>query len=715
MGRNHRIGMPEVSYIEPGPDTFRILLTTDNHVGYMENDQIRGDDSWRTFAEILSIGRENDVDMIVQGGDLFHVNSPSKKSYYHVMRSLREHCWCDKPIEYKLVSDPSDAMATKHFVYPAEYDLNVNVGMPVYAISGNHDDATGEELLSPLDVLSVAGLLNHFGRVIDNEQITVCPLLFNKGKTNLALYGLHSIREERLMKTMASGNLEFLEPDTSGDANIQWFNLMCIHQNHVHRPGVKVVEETFLPTFLDFVLWGHEHDCKPVAVKNDITGSYILQAGSSIATSLSEGETLNKHVYILSIKGKDFSLKPIRLKTVRSFVMKDVVLKNTGLSATSSNKKEVLNFLMMEVELMIGRANSLWKEANIELFDEGIFKDEDIPLPLIRLRVEYSGGYEVENPRYFSNRFVGKVANINDVVLFYKRKSQRSGTNGNGNKLLVGKGELKEEVLTDNDDDAEFVENKENDIFDIITEKLNDNELIMLTKKKVSEALETLVNHEENRSILNKFVRNEEADHIELLEQLTLDGNGTMDLDGDELVVTSNVKDVKKSFKELAKRIKAETQYSTSATDGGNVMEVGADSGGITRKAASGPILFNRDDSTATVGEAPKGRSRGIFKRKESVVESSSSEEEREREAQKGSREDDDDGLENSNVSTALFDIPMPSSVIGTTRNSRRVIRERARATINSQKENKTDGSRSGPKLQSKRGSFSALDMLLQK
>ncbi|MDC6274105.1 DNA repair protein (mre11), partial [Lacticaseibacillus paracasei] len=635
--------MPEVTFIEPGPDTFRILLTTDNHVGYMENDQIRGDDSWKTFAEILSIGRERDVDFILQGGDLFHVNSPTKKSYYHVMRSLREHCWCDKPIEYKLVSDPSDAMAAKHFTYPAEYDMNVNVGMPLYAISGNHDDATGEELLSPLDVLGVSGLLNHFGRVIDNEQISICPLLFNKGSTNLALYGLHSIREERLMKTMASGNLEFLEPDTGDDGTIQWFNLMCIHQNHVHRPGVKVVEETSLPTFLDFILWGHEHDCRPVAMRNDITGSYILQAGSSIATSLTEGETLDKHVYILSIKGKDFSLEPIKLKTVRPFVMKDVILSRTGLRATSSNKKEVLNFLMMQVELMIEKANSVWKENNVELFEEGIVTEADIPLPLIRLRVEYSGGYEVENPRYFSNRFVGKVANVNDVVLFYKKKKYQGR---NGRKLLVDKGEcesdIDDEVNDDNEDLLGFAnEDEENNILGMINDKINDQDLILLTKKKVSETLENLVEHDQERSILNRFVQTEEEEHIDLLEKLTIEE----DSDTFEGLDTGSVKDVKKSFRELAKRIRIETQLNT----GSSTVEERVGSGESADRATktAGPVLFNAQSTKASssrvAGEIPVKETRTS----DYVV---NSESEREEEAEHETR-------------SALFDIPLPESV----------------------------------------------------
>lgn len=42
------------------------------------------------------------------------------------------------------------------------------------------------------------------------------------------------------------------------------------------------------------------------------------------------------------------------------------------------------------------------------------------------------GQFEIENPQRFSNRFVGKVANVNDVVQFYRKKVSRS-TNRRGN------------------------------------------------------------------------------------------------------------------------------------------------------------------------------------------------------------------------------------------------------------------------------------------
>jgi double-strand break repair protein MRE11 len=41
--------------------TFRILLATDNHLGYMERDPIRGEDSFKSFEEIFQIAHAKNV------------------------------------------------------------------------------------------------------------------------------------------------------------------------------------------------------------------------------------------------------------------------------------------------------------------------------------------------------------------------------------------------------------------------------------------------------------------------------------------------------------------------------------------------------------------------------------------------------------------------------------------------------------------------------
>lgn len=99
-------------------NTIRILIATDNHVGYAERDPIRGNDSHTTFNEIMELAKERDVnhfhfydnkkvDMILLAGDLFHDNKPSRKAMYQVMRSVRLNCLGEKPCELQILGDQS--------------------------------------------------------------------------------------------------------------------------------------------------------------------------------------------------------------------------------------------------------------------------------------------------------------------------------------------------------------------------------------------------------------------------------------------------------------------------------------------------------------------------------------------------------------------------------------------------------------------------------
>jgi double-strand break repair protein MRE11 len=89
-------------------DTITILIATDNHVGYVERDPIRGKDSEKTFAEIMQLAKARDVDMVLLAGDLFHDNKPSRRAMYSVMESLRTNCLGDKPCELEMLSDGSE-------------------------------------------------------------------------------------------------------------------------------------------------------------------------------------------------------------------------------------------------------------------------------------------------------------------------------------------------------------------------------------------------------------------------------------------------------------------------------------------------------------------------------------------------------------------------------------------------------------------------------
>ena len=140
------------------------------------------------------------------------------------------------------------------------------------------------------------------------------------------------------------------------------------------------------------------------------------------------GEAVPKHVAILSVIGKDFQVETIRLKTVRPFVMREIVLQEEKeamkLAKKANNRVELTRFLTTIVNEMIEEANDEWEAAQ---GDEERDETEERPKPLIRLRVEYTapegGNFDCENPQRFSNRFNDKVANTSDVVQFYRKKS----------------------------------------------------------------------------------------------------------------------------------------------------------------------------------------------------------------------------------------------------------------------------------------------------
>ena len=70
---------------------FQILISSDNHLGYLERDPVIGDDSFRTFNEMLETANNLNVDLVLLGGDLFHDNRPSASTYFKTSQILNKH------------------------------------------------------------------------------------------------------------------------------------------------------------------------------------------------------------------------------------------------------------------------------------------------------------------------------------------------------------------------------------------------------------------------------------------------------------------------------------------------------------------------------------------------------------------------------------------------------------------------------------------------
>ncbi|TMW68208.1 hypothetical protein Poli38472_007880 [Pythium oligandrum] len=418
-------------------NTLRVLLATDNHLGYAEKDPIRGDDSFRTFQEILQLARHERVDLLLLAGDLFHENKPTRKTLYQTMRLLRTHCMGDGAVQFQIVSDQS--INFPNFGTVNYEDPNYNIHLPVFSIHGNHDDpsrdAGGADAqatsLAALDLLSAANLVNYFGKSEKVDAIEVFPVLMVKGSTKVAIYGLGNMRDERLHRMFAQRKVVFRRP---AEAPESWFSIFVVHQNRDDRGrGTKnCLPESMIPDFIDFVVWGHEHECL-IDVEESVKGDFfITQPGSSVATSLVEGEAKAKHVGVLEIHQQSFRLSTRELKTVRPFKMTDVILSEE--ESLDPNDPDVTGRLQ---EILEERVRELLIQVDEEERASGQKRPPELRQPLIRVRVEHSGFPVLVNQR-FGGRFVGKVANPNDILLFYRRKKAQTSATDKKDGIMTG-------------------------------------------------------------------------------------------------------------------------------------------------------------------------------------------------------------------------------------------------------------------------------------
>lgn len=260
-----------------------------------------------------------------------------------------------------------------------------------------------------MDTLSSAGLVNYFGKSTDLLKITINPILLRKGKTKIALYGLSHIKDDRLCRLFMDNMVTFTRPEVDPDS---WFNILILHQNRVDRGPKRYISESYIPEFIDLLIWGHEHDCLIEPYKNVEKGFFVIQPGSSVPTSLSEGEALPKHVAVLKIYEKKMKILPLKLNTVRPFVWRTEKLWEIVVSSENREVKseEIKTHCMQIVEEMIRESNEL-KTGH----------PNQPKLPLIRLRCEYSDETQLFNVVKFGQLFQGRVANPNSEIVRLKR------------------------------------------------------------------------------------------------------------------------------------------------------------------------------------------------------------------------------------------------------------------------------------------------------
>ncbi|XP_073936764.1 double-strand break repair protein MRE11 isoform X4 [Castor canadensis] len=335
------------------------------------------------------------------------------------------------------------------------------------------------------------------------EKIDISPVLLQKGSTKIALYGLGSIPDERLYRMFVNKKVTMLRPKEDENS---WFNLFVIHQNRSKHGSTNFIPEQFLDDFIDLIIWGHEHECKIAPTKNEQQLFYVSQPGSSVVTSLSPGEAVKKHVGLLRIKGRKMNMQKIPLRSVRQFFMEDVVLANHSDIFNPDNPKvtqAIQNFCLEKVEEMLENAER-----------ERLGNSQQPEKPLIRLRVDYSGGFEPFNVLRFSQKFVDRVANPKDIIHFFRHREQKEKT---GEEIHFGK------LITKPSEGTTLrVEDLVKQYFQTAEKNV---QLSLLTERGMGEAVQEFVDKEEKDAIeelvkyqLEKTQRFLKERHVDALE-----------------------------------------------------------------------------------------------------------------------------------------------------------------------------------------------------
>ena len=497
------------------------MIASDNHLGYLENDQIRGDDSFNSFEEVLKISKSESVDFLLLGGDLFHHHNPSKKTIIRTGNILQKYVYGQRTHKYEV------------YCYDPNFkNENLSVEVPIFIIHGNHDDPSGFENFSSIDIFSNKEV-NYFGKINNYEKFDLYPILFVKGNTKIALYGIGSIKDERLYLALQNKNVNFHRPDDFKN----WFNILIVHQNrfkghNIGKNKKNYLPESFIPSFFDLVVWGHEHECFTEPVYNSEVGFHVYQPGSSVATSLIQAEAKTKCIGLCEINKDRFRIIPIKLETVRPFIYNQFELRQFADRITNTDDieriiDEKINEALTEVENGRTKENKIYNDL----------------IPIIRLKIEYTG-YAMTRTNTILSKYSGKIANLNDVIQFWKKgevfslkKALPGGSDVEMEDMENGDGDIEDEMIDTDEELKKFVtqnignyfleKNKKNflntDIFcDYLDKAVNGNEkhsLEILFKQFYDAAIQTT---KFDSDVLNTLqpLENAKKDFTDIVEQL---------------------------------------------------------------------------------------------------------------------------------------------------------------------------------------------------
>ena len=302
--------------------SFKIMIMTDNHMGYAEKNPLLHNDSFEAVEEILLASSNNQVDFVIQGGDLFHQEVPSQSTLKRGIEIFANAVYGDKLHQFSIINqeNPNSEINFK--------SGKVQICLPIFCIHGNHDYPQLQNSKSVLELLSTAKLVNYFGKHTSMEFLHLKPICFQKRhpdnpdhQVGIALYGIGHMRDQSLRYLLKKKKYEIHPPED--EDTVSYFKILVMHQNRFKGaqqgvPKKNSIEFKHLPQGFDLVIWGHEHDCYTDFEWIHCNRTRVYQPGSSVAISLTHGESLAKHVGILEVDWQcKATLKPILIRSQR--------------------------------------------------------------------------------------------------------------------------------------------------------------------------------------------------------------------------------------------------------------------------------------------------------------------------------------------------------------------------------------------------------------
>jgi len=266
------------------------------------------------------------------------------------------------------------------------------------------------------------------------------------------------MRDARLYRMMTtSGDVTWRRPADSPEVPMDsWFNLFFIHQNHAPRGAKNNISERQLPGWLDLVVWGHEHASKTYPTPSAEGPFDVSQPGSSVVTTFSEDEARPKHILLLSLKGADWKVETLPLRTVRPFIFRNVVLRETdAVKGRPEDGDAVARLLAGMVEEAIAATAAEAAAGAAQAVAADPAAQPGLPqLPLVRLRIDHTGGFPTVPLQRFGAAFVKRVANPWDLLQFHKAALKRERAAGEAGPSRMGAGIEEEEELVGVDPQA---------------------------------------------------------------------------------------------------------------------------------------------------------------------------------------------------------------------------------------------------------------------